>query len=269
MPADHTGAPWPETTYNGFSGPPATVEPRPRPWGRILAIGAAAAVVLGLGFGFLIRPNLSASNSDAAGRPPPAPVPIEVGRAPPPAPVHSDGKLEVLPPDVAAQAQAEAQAHAQAAAQAQALAQMQAQGAQPGGPLPEIVGPPPAAPATPAPSVRPAPLPVAPPSQAYAQNRSGGACAGGPAEQMICSDPGLAAEDRDLSRAFRRALAAGADPRALRSDQRDFMAIREDAASRSRRALESVMAQRIDELNAIAERARDEADDGDDEGPGY
>lgn len=264
MAGERTGEPWP--AYNGFSDaePSPAPAPRPRRWGRLLAIGAAGAIVLGVGFALLIRPDMSDSGQTANVA---ASLPIVVAK-PPATPVPSESKLNVLPPEVAAQAQAEQQAQAEAQAQTQAQDQAQQAASSSDGGLPAIVGPPPAAPATPSPAVRTSPLAVNPPSTG--RDRAGDcAAAGGPAEQLICQDPDLAATDRALSRAYRRALFAGADPRALRADQRDFMAIREDAASRSPRALASVMAQRIDELDAIADRARDGADDGGDEGPGY
>ena len=251
MPSDRSGEPLPNAAYNGFSGGPPPAPPRRR-WGRLLIIGAAGAVVLGAGFGFLIRPNLPSADPDVAPRATGATVPIEVGHPAPPPVVHPDGKLEVLSPEVAAQAQAQAQAHAQAALPPPTEALPEIDG-------PSSEGPFPAAP--PAPSAQPAPSAAPPLSQRFAGGRDE-ACenAAGPAEQMICSDPALASADRALARAYRRALASGAEGRALRAEQRDFMAIREDAASRSRRALAAVMAQRIEELNAMADEAR--RDDG-------
>jgi uncharacterized protein len=71
---------------------------------------------------------------------------------------------------------------------------------------------------------------------------------------MVCEDPGLARADRRLQRAYERALRTGSvPPRELRDDQRDWLAIREDAAHRSPAAVRSVYEQRIDELNALAE----------------
>jgi hypothetical protein len=110
-----------------------------------------------------------------------------------------------------------------------------------------------------APAVTIAPAPAQPPGpQAYPQpqtpqvaDRCGGTAS--LADQMVCQDPRLAAADRDMARALRRALASGVSPGQLRAEQRDFAMIREDAARRSPRALFSAYAQRIDELNAIAE----------------
>ena len=84
---------------------------------------------------------------------------------------------------------------------------------------------------------------------------AGADCAapGSLAEEMICADPGLAAADRQMARAFRRALRSGAPYHDLRAEQRDFMALREDAALRSPRALARLYDQRIEDLNAIAD----------------
>lgn len=79
------------------------------------------------------------------------------------------------------------------------------------------------------------------------------AAAASRAAQMVCGDPDLVAADRELNQAYRRALRSGAAPEQLRQDQRDWLAIREDAALRSPEALASAYDQRIDELNQIAE----------------
>jgi uncharacterized protein YecT (DUF1311 family) len=75
----------------------------------------------------------------------------------------------------------------------------------------------------------------------------------GRAAQMVCADPELSAADRELNQAYRRALRSGVPPEQLRADQRDWLAIREDAARRSPRAVASIYEQRIDELNQIAD----------------
>jgi uncharacterized protein YecT (DUF1311 family) len=88
------------------------------------------------------------------------------------------------------------------------------------------------------------------------------------AEQLVCSDPYLAAADRQMSRAYRRALQAGIDPAGLSQEQQDWAAIREDAARHSRRAVAQVYDQRIHELNAMAAqgpaRPSDDQDNQDD-----
>jgi uncharacterized protein YecT (DUF1311 family) len=272
MPSDRPGEPWPEATYNGFAGAPAPARRRlPRMTGRNLAIGAALAVAAGLGFGMWARPNLGGSATDAAERTAP-PVPIEVGK-PPPETLQSDGKLEVLSPQDAAAARANANP-------APPVASPPAEGYIPGPPppLPEAARAPAYAPPPygqrvpaqpipqPAPMVRQAPpLPLEPQRLAQAPSRAGFDCSGArsPAEAMVCQDPELAAADREMSRAYRRALQSGAAPvGALRADQRDWLSIREDAARHSRRAVAQIYQQRIDELNAMAEGR------GDDDGPG-
>jgi uncharacterized protein YecT (DUF1311 family) len=209
-----------------------------------LLAGAAGAVALGLALGFWARPALppgqaAAISQPAGGRT----VPVEVGKATPLAQPRPAGKIQVLPPG------AEAQAHAQALAAAADSA------------------PPPTDPAGPpeAEGVGPAPLPVPAIATPPPLSRAGRACADAPpgAERMVCSDPELRAEDRELRRAYRRALHSGAaPPRALAADQDDWMAIREDAAQHSRRALEDVYQQRIDELNRIADQGGGPYDDG-------
>lgn len=74
------------------------------------------------------------------------------------------------------------------------------------------------------------------------------------AEQMVCADASLAAADREMAQAYRRALRAGASAEDLRLEQRDWIALREDAARRSPQALAAIYFQRIDDLNAIADR---------------
>ncbi|WP_309644206.1 hypothetical protein [Phenylobacterium sp.] len=74
-----------------------------------------------------------------------------------------------------------------------------------------------------------------------------------PAEEMVCDIPALAAADRQLARAFQRALRAGAPYDELRSEQDDWLEIREDAARRSPRAVAAIYDQRIEELNAMAD----------------
>jgi uncharacterized protein len=65
---------------------------------------------------------------------------------------------------------------------------------------------------------------------------------------MVCGDPELAAADQRMNRAYRAALAAGAPEGELRSEQLDWLGIREDAARHSRNAVASIYEQRIDEL---------------------
>lgn len=255
-PSDRFGEPWSDATYRGFAGPPPP-EPRgrfrlPRISQRQLAIGAGAAVGLGLLLGLWARPNLGASHdTDAAERTAPA-VPVEVNRPAPPKPLVSDGKLQVLPPDMAAAARP-------AASVAQTVPAAPSPATSPSATSPSAMpslAPPPPAPRGPT-VLRGNPPPLSAPSASgpAAMGRTdtaGCAGAGGAADQMVCGDPDLASADREMRRAYRRALQSGAAPGALRADQRDWMSIREEAARHSRRALAQVYEQRIDELNAAA-----------------
>ncbi|HEV7386509.1 MAG TPA: lysozyme inhibitor LprI family protein [Phenylobacterium sp.] len=243
MTTDPAGQPWDGTTYRGFSGPAPEVAPpsrRPRAWpmSRTVAVGVGGAVVLGLLLGVWAKPNLGRSGPAAPMRAvtatednTPARMDIEVNAVPPPPIVKSAGRLDVLPPGAA-----------QAASR----------------PAPFLAGlpaePPQSVPASPRPVQVGDPAPLAAPQIAATD---GCQAARGRAAQMVCADPDLSAADRELNQAYRRALRAGVSPDQLRQEQRDWLAIREDAASRSPRAVASVYDQRIDELNQIA-----------DEGPG-
>jgi uncharacterized protein YecT (DUF1311 family) len=242
MPMDPPAEPWSDTTYHGFAGPPEAPPPRrrlPRVTGRAVAIGAVAAIAVGVVLGVWAKPNFGKDPTDAAERIA-TPVPIEVGKPPPPEPIRSAGKLEVLAPDQAAAARA---------ANAPPPSMAAAYGLAPPPPLPDAAR-------TPSSALTPSPALRQPPVATPAADRTGADCSGARsgAEAMVCGDPDLAAADRELSRAYRRALQSGAaPPGAVRADQRDWLAIREDAARHSRRALASVYQQRIDELNALAD----------------
>lgn len=228
------------TTDPAGRRPDAARGPHRWPMSRTVAVGVGGAVVLGLLLGVWARPNISRSNTPAPMRAvtaaednTPAKMAIEVNALPPPPPiVKSAGRLDVLPPGAA-----------QAATR----------------PLP-VWGPEPSAePPQPA-QIFPRPVqggtPAAPAAPQIAA-ADGCQATHGRAAQMVCADPDLSAADRELNQAYRRALRSGVPPEQLRADQRDWLAIREDAAHRSPRAVASVYDQRIDELNQIA-----------DEGPG-
>jgi hypothetical protein len=120
MPTDRE-EPWGGATYNGFSGPAPDVPPESAPaarrqWpaftrNRTLMGGVAGAVVLGLILGVWAHPPLgadskaheptSASAAEAATLPK---VPIVLTQPTPPPTVKTAGRLEVLPPDMAAAA---------------------------------------------------------------------------------------------------------------------------------------------------------------------
>jgi uncharacterized protein len=71
---------------------------------------------------------------------------------------------------------------------------------------------------------------------------------------MVCRDPGLAAMDRSMKQAYAAAVAAGAPTDELAADQEDWLEVREEAATYSRRAVADIYRQRIDELDAMAGR---------------
>jgi uncharacterized protein len=108
--------------------------------------------------------------------------------------------------------------------------------------------------ATPPPAISaPVPRVPAPPPAAQASFDCSAARPG--AEQLVCSDPSLAAADRRLARAYRRAIEAGLPMDELRTEQGDWLAIREDAARHSPRAVQNIYEQRIQELNDMADDA--------------
>lgn len=207
----------------GFGG---MRRPSPR---QMTGLGVASACALGLAFGLWARPELKDDLRDRAPMQPAAQTPaadsgemeIVVNAPPPPspvAPVAQVGKLDVLPADMA-----------RAAAP----------------PAPVRVTRP--APSAPAPRVA-----VAPAAPAVRASFDCGS-ADGLAEQMVCRDAALAARDRRLAQAYRRALDAGASARDLRAEQGDWVAIREEAARWSPDAVADVYDQRIAELNAMAD----------------
>jgi uncharacterized protein YecT (DUF1311 family) len=268
MPTDRTGDPWPGATYKGFAGgaagrpEPAASAPEPQrrrlPTRTLMIGGVIAALVLGVLFGLLARPQLVGSKptmSPATTAAPPAPavapgaaqVPIAVNPPPAPEPLpRAPGRLETLPPDMAA-ASRPPPPTSRSAVRQQAVAPT----------LPAIAPPQaaqaPVAPTPPTPQAAPAPFEPAPTYRASydcATARPG-------AEQAVCSDPGLAAADRRMARAYRRAIQSGIAPEDLRQEQRDWMMIREDAARHSRQALGQVYEQRIRELNDISDNSPD------------
>jgi uncharacterized protein YecT (DUF1311 family) len=96
-------------------------------------------------------------------------------------------------------------------------------------------------PSAPFPSSAPAPAPVdtAPPTEAAALQTAapdtaagpGFDCAGAASEtlKLICATPELAAADRTLAAAYQHALAASADPDALRDSERAWLVARDGA----------------------------------------
>jgi hypothetical protein len=199
-----------------------------------IGVGVGGALALGLLVGVFAKPDLAQPSLRKPMQPvtPDAGLPIVVNAPRPKAPlaVKPAGKLEVLSPDMARAAQP-----------------------QPAAPRLTSAAPPESFLAVPSPEPARAAPPIAP-TQMPRLAAADPACAGGRAAEIVCADPELAAADRDLNRAYRRALRSGAvAPEDLRADQRDWLSLREDAARRSPRALADVYDQRIDELNRIAE----------------
>jgi uncharacterized protein YecT (DUF1311 family) len=201
--------------------------------------------MLGLGFGFWARPQLigaepvSGPAEAAAGLATPSAGQVPIAVSPPPAQEtlpRAPGRLETLPPEMAAAARAQVQAGASSTPPV-AVSALDA----PAPATPDIAYAPPEASA-------PAPAPDIQASFDCATARPG-------AEQMVCSEPALAAADRQMARAYRRALRSGVAPGDLLQEQRDWMAIREDAARRSPVALAQAYDQRLRELQRIAEGA--------------
>ena len=192
----------------------------PPPRAMIVGAGVLAALALGLGLGFAAKPDLGSAPARAPMQPANVatqPLSVEVNPPAPPAAVRPAGKLEVLPPDMAQAAAQTSRTYSAADATLRWSGEADA-------------------------------LPV----RAVGSSGSCGAAASR-AAQMVCEDPDLAAADRALNQAYRRALRSGAPVDQLRAEQRDWLAIREDAARRSPRALASVYEQRIDDLNEIAD----------------
>lgn len=254
MTHDRPDAPTKGSTYNGFAGPPRDAEPmlrfdgRPPPAPRrnrkpLIVAGVAGALGLGVLVGLMARPQLVTDRETR----PMAPVTtaategqmeIAVAPEPPPTPAPAttnDAPLEVLPPEYASAAQARA---AEASARAPVI-------------VPSTPAPPAA---TSPPRVEPEPpvVAIAPPPRRFERPSFDCADAGTRAERMVCEDPALAAADRRLARAFRRATESGVPYRELRAEQDDWLEIREDAARRSPAAVASIYEQRIQELNAMA-----------------
>lgn len=226
MTTERPDIPWGQAqdggTYHGFSSAPPDappVSPRRRVWRapRALTIagGVIGAVAFGLALGFLAKPDLGHSTAGA---------PMHAV-----APATGAMNIEVNSPPPPPPARP--------AGKLEVLPPDLARGATPPTETSAPDYTPPAA--TPVPS-----LAAVEPACAAARSR---------AAQMVCGDPDLAAADRTLNQAYRRALRSGAAPEQLRQDQRDWLAIREDAALRSPQAVASVYDQRIEELNQIAE----------------
>lgn len=237
----------PLTMGDPYRTPPPP--PGKRPGGRgPLLFGAAVLVALGVGAAVMARGQLfgaGAASGDARK------MDIVMGERPPEPKLPPVGeKLETLSPETVARAELPP---AQAAPPPEPLA------GEP--PLPPQAPEAPQPPEPPWPQApRRAPRPPEPPPAPVAREPTpfvvvGVDCADtrSLADEMTCSDPALTAADRQMVRAFRRAVRAGAPYGQLRAEQNDWMAMREDAALRSPRALARLYDQRIDDLNAIAD----------------
>ncbi len=202
-------------TIDAAGDPPAASAPDPRPpWKQPKLIGAAVAVgFVGLLLGLALRPELAVNEG-------PAP-PMQA--VTPPAGLQMD--IVVDPPKAPPPLQS-------APGKLEVLP-------------PDMIAAAPRAP------VR------APPATAEPRREDAGPAfdcrdARTRAEAMVCEDPQLAAADRRMNEAFRRAAQAGAPYDQLRYEQEDWLSIRERAARRSPQAVAQVYAQRIDELDKMA-----------------
>lgn len=227
-------------------GPPAAAR-----GGRNLgkaAVAVGLAVALGAGV-ILARtggssPTPSRPTSEAAAMAAAEPMNVEVAAATPaPPPPPSSEKLEVLTPSVGAAAPARPYGRRA--------------GSFPFSPPPEPAPrEPPRLDIAPPPPREMAQAPVARDADtlAAAPLRTGYDCRDAPtrAREMVCRDGRLAAMDRQMKEAYAAALASGVRRDALAADQDDWLEVREEAASYSRRAVADLYRQRIDELEAIA-----------------
>lgn len=231
-------------TFDPWEDAPLTLErneppPPPRPkLGRSAVIGGvAAACVLGLGLGLAAKPELIGRGPEPAPmqpRPATAVGQIDVVMAePPPAPpIPERPPLETMSPELIA-----------AAPKPPPPPEPEPQ------PQPEPSPPPSALDSAVDADVRaPDPIRTTRPSFDCRRARS-------LAEDMVCSEPVLAAADRQLARAYQRALRLGVPYGLLRDEQDAWLEAREDAAHRSPRALAAIYDQRIEELNAMADAA--------------
>lgn len=222
----------------------------PRSWPKIAAVAGAAmgvAAAVAVGWSAMRRPDAAPVAAPAPAKAA-APLQVVVTDPPPPPPVpQSAGRLEVLPKPAAA-------TPAQVRLARAMIPVLPEPGVvvteQPADPLP-APGPPPTPSVAEAAQVATAVVTPAP--------RRFNDCGDAPtrAMAMVCRDMRLAEADRRMKRAYRAALAAGVPADALSRDQADWLEVREDAAQVSRRAVADIYQQRIRELRAMADDARD------------
>lgn len=174
--------------------------------------GVGGACVLGLAVGLLARPQLAPDTREPGSMKPVEQMQIEIDRDEP-LPAVQGGKLELLPAGLKV--------------------------ARPAIPAPKVEAPPPRA--------------VAPPLQPVAQGPSFDcADSASAAEELVCGDVALAAQDRRLAGAWRRALDAGIPAHRLRRQQQRWLDAREDAARHAPEEVADLYDQRIQELDEIA-----------------
>lgn len=223
--------------------PETAPEPRRRALWPKMAVGAAVLAAFGGGF-LLARSDpppagMERPGSEAAAMAAAQPMNVEVAAAEPiPAPKAPRGaKLEVLPPSTPPTAFTP-RTIPSAPRDAPTLAI-----------APIAPAPPQAVEAAEAPFPRDA-VAVAPAPQTSFDCRD----APTRARAMVCRDAGLAAMDRRMKQAYAAAVASGASRYDLVADQEDWLDVREEAATYSRRAVADIYRQRIDELESIAAR---------------
>ena len=180
---------------------------------HLLIPGLAAALLLGAGAGFLTRPERPPSDAPPGASPIPS-AGMQIVPGPPPA----APPLEILKPFAA---RPSADPPAIGAATTSALSEATA-------------------------------VPATASLQADTQPSFDCASAIGAAETLVCSDPRLAAADRRMARAWRRAVELGAPTWRLRRDQRDWMIAREAAARAAPDEVADLYGQRIRELEALS-----------------
>ena len=87
-----------------------------------------------------------------------------------------------------------------------------------------------------------------PPARTTAAKASTRCASPDPGEALACSDPALGAAERQLSRAYRQAEAAGVPPETLERQQRRWLAARANAARKAPWAVHDIYLARIAEL---------------------
>lgn len=259
------GEPWAEWTYNGFSHSARQRWPagrefrilspnRPRRWDPRLVIATLAAAAIGALAGLWAKPELAAKRAETAQAAQPAMVrPLAlpaVSRIGAPAAKPTDAQpprptVRRLDPPQSRKGRTIEVSHATGAAPVLPARQPQPR-EQREGTLNEQLA------ATNARSVPRMADPAR--SNRGAAESSRPACDGASTrtERIVCASPALRRDDRRMERAIQRALDAGVSPRDLFAEQNDWLAVRDDAAGRSVRAIESAYEQRIRELNRLA-----------------